>query len=101
MEEEDGEKEEEEDMEQRDGGALEALEALEESWLANRSHSCLNPCVTVLCSLVRGPSGGLEEVEGLWEHSATSDELTPFSAKEPERRGEENETLDVKNLLPA
>lgn len=89
-EEEDGEGEDEEELEQREGGALEALEGLEESWLPRESHSCLNTWVTVPMSEVTAPSGGQVEVEGFWKESATSDELTPFSAKEPERRHEEN-----------
>lgn len=64
-----------------DGGALEALEGLEENWLARESHSCLKACVTVPTSKVTAPSGGQVEVEGFWKESATSDELTPFSAK--------------------
>lgn len=68
---------------------MEALEGLEASWLPGESHSCLNPCVTVPISEVTAPSGGQVEVEGFCKDSATSDELTPFSAKEPEWRHEE------------
>lgn len=89
VEEEDGEGEEEEELEHREGGALEVLEGLEESWLPRESHSCLNPCVDVPMSEVTAASGGQVEVEGFWTDSATSEELTPFSAKEPERRHEE------------
>lgn len=81
VEEEDGDGEEEAELEQREGGVLEALE---QSWLPRESHSCLNPCVSVLMSMVLTPSGGQVEVEGFWKESARSEELTPFSAKEPE-----------------
>lgn len=91
VEEEDGEGEEEEELEYREGGVLETLEGLELTWLPGESHSCLNPCVIVPLSLVLSPSGGQDEVEGFWEESARSDELTPFSAKEPERRVKVNE----------
>ncbi len=63
---------------------------MEESWLPRESHSCLNTCVTVAMSEVVAHSGGQLEVEGFWKESATSDELTPFSAKEPEWRHEES-----------
>lgn len=86
LEEEDGEGGEEEELEYREGGALEALEGLEASWLPRESHSCLNPCVPVATSEVTAPSGGQVEVDGFCKESATSDELTPFSAKEPEWR---------------
>lgn len=64
---------------------MEVLEGLTENWLPRESHSCLNP-VAVPTSDMVAPSGGQEEVEGFWKESATSDELTPFSAKEPESR---------------
>lgn len=67
---------------------MEGLEGLEENWLPRESHSCLNTCGTVPTSEVTGPSGGHVEVEGFCNESATSDELTPFSAKEPEWRHE-------------
>lgn len=60
---------------------MEALDWLATSW---ESHSCLNPSVTVPISMVTTPSGGQVEMEGFCKDSATSDELTPFSAKEPE-----------------
>lgn len=69
---------------------MEALPGLEESWLPRESHSCLNTCVTVPMSEVMAPSGGQVEVEGFWKESATSDELTPFSAKQNEWRHEES-----------
>lgn len=87
VDEDDGEGAEEEELEHREGGALDCWEELEESWLPRKSHSCLKPCVTVPASDVTAPSGG--QVEGFWKESATSDELTPFSAKEPEWRHEE------------
>lgn len=73
------------------------MEGLEESWLARESHSCLKPCVnvTVLMSEVMAPSGGQVEVEGFWQESATSDELTPFSGKEPEWRHEESMRINT------
>ena len=65
---------------------MEALEGLGAIWLACESHSCLKPCVTVPTS--EKASGGHVEVEGFCKDMAMSDELTPFSAKEPEWRGE-------------
>lgn len=76
-----GEEEEEEELEYREGGGLESLEGLETSW---ESHSCLSSCVAVATSEVKGPSAGQEEVEGFCTESATSEELIPFSAREPE-----------------
>lgn len=70
---------------------MEALEGLEASWLAWESHSCLKPCVTVPTS--ETPSGGQVEVEGFCKDTAMSDELTPFSAKEPEWRQEERKNF--------
>lgn len=77
-----------------------ALEGLEENWLSRESHSCLKPCDAEPTSGDVPASGGPVEVEGLWEESALSDELTPFSAKEPEcRRGERKVKKDSRTLL--
>lgn len=82
VEEEDGEGEEEEELEYKEGGVLETLETLGVNWLPGESHSCLKPRVRVLMS--EEPSAGKVEVEGLCPD--TSEELTPFSAREPEWR---------------
>ena len=83
-EEEDGQGEEEEELEYKEGGVLATLEMLGVNWLSGESHSCLKPRVIVLMS--EKPSAGQLEVEGLCK--AASEELTPFSAKEPEWRRE-------------
>lgn len=41
-------------------------------------------------SEVKAPSGGQVEMEGFCKESALSDELTPFSAKEPKCRHNES-----------
>lgn len=74
---------------------MEALEELVENWLPRESHSCLNPCVIVPTSELMTPSVGQVEVEGFWKESATSDEVTLFSAKEPE--GSKRVSEHVKN----
>lgn len=63
---------------------MEAFEGSEESGVPSESHSSLIPSVDVPMSMVTMPSGCEVEVEGFWKESATSDELTPLSAKEPE-----------------
>lgn len=92
VEEEDGEGEEdeeeededEEELEQKEAGVLEALEVLGvESAAPWESHSCLQPIVAVALSKAVTPSGGQVEMDGFWKESLMSDELTPFSAKEP------------------
>lgn len=60
------------------------LSELEESWLPRESHSCLKPSVRVAMSEVRRPSGWEVDVEAFWKESAKSDELTPFSTREPD-----------------
>lgn len=84
VEEEDGQGEEEEELEYKEGGVLETLETLGVNWLPGESHSSLKLWVRVLMSA--WPSAGQAEVEGLCRD--TSEELTPFSAKEPEWRHE-------------
>lgn len=63
---------------------MEALEGLGANGLSRESHSCLMAWVSVLMS--EKPSAGQAEAEAEGFCCDTSEELTPFSAKEPEGR---------------
>lgn len=76
---------------------MEALEGLRTNWLPGESHSCLKPRVSVPMS--EKPSAGQAEAEAEAEAEVegfcrdTSEELTPFSAREPE------DTHEAKRLI--